>query len=304
MRLRTVLRSIGVFILAVEVGLIAWQWHQRGVIGGAIAAAQARDRARAALGRRAADLEGALRHSAARTSQAVPAAGRPTPGSFADRFGTALRDPLFLKQLAPVQDRMIADHYGPLIERLQLTPAQRERFTALLAEKQLAKTDAEAEANPMIGTGLMIPAIAAAQQEVNAQIQQELGPAAYQAYYDFEMTDGLRATVQRLQDSLRYSGTPLANAQAEALVTAFDQLTPEAERGGIAKFTGASVEVATGLVSQQFSTPLPDRAPEAAQALLSAPQLAQLRRLMRQQDDELQLRSRTLAALHAAQPSP
>jgi hypothetical protein len=304
MTLRTLLRTAGVLILATEIGLIGWQRHQQDAIGRAVAAAQAQDRTLAALGRRSSDLEGSLRQEAARAPQRSPSAGRPTPGSFADRFGTALKDPGFLKKLALVQDRMIADHYGSLFDRLQLTPAQRERLTTLLAEKQLAKTDAEAAANPLLGTSLMLPAIAAAQQDVNAQIQQELGPAAYQAYYDFEMTDGLRTTVQRLQDSLRYSPAPLSRAQAESLVAAFDRLTSEAERGGIAKFTGPSVEVATGLVSQQFSAPLPVNAPEAAQSLLSAPQLAQLRQLMRQQDDELQLRSRTLAALHAAQPAP
>ncbi len=304
MSVRALLRMVGGLILAAEIGLLAWQWRQREVIGRAAAAAQAENRARVVLGRRVADLEASLRQAAARVPKPAAVPSRPTPGSFADRFGRALKDPLFLKKLSQVQDQVIADHYGPLFERLQLAPAQRDRFIALLAEKQLAKTDAEAEANPMIGTGLMVPAIAAAQQEVNGQIQQELGPAAYQSYYDFEMTDGLRTTVRRLQDSLRYSTAPLSDAQAESLVATLDRITPAADRGGIAKFTGSSVEVATGLASQQFSAPLPAGAPEAAQAVLSEPQLAQLRQLMRQQDDELQLRSRTLAALHAAQSAP
>ncbi len=302
---RSQLRVLGGFILARRV--------RADRLGGAASAgdhrprgstaAQAEDRALAALERRRSDLEASLHQAAAKAPKAAPVASRPTPGSFADRFGTALKDPAFLKKLSQVQEQVIAEHYGPLLERLQLTPPQRDRLIALLAEKQLAKTDAEAEANSMVGTGMMIPAIAAAQQEVNAQIQQELGPAAYQAYYDFEMTDGLRTTVRRLQDSLRYSGAPLSDAQAETLVAAFDRITSPADRGGIAKFTGSSVEVATGLVGQQFSAPLPAGAPEAAQARLSGPQLAQPRVLMRQQQDELELRSQTLALLHAAQPS-
>ena len=109
--------------------------------------------------------------------------------------------------------------------------------------------------------------------------------------------------MKRLQESLRYTAEPLSDAQVESVVAALDQITPPEERGGIAKFTGPSVEVATGFVTQQFSAQLPDQAPEAAQGLLSEPQLAQLRTLMRQQQDELQLRSQTLAALHAAQTS-
>jgi hypothetical protein len=303
MKPRTLLRFAGLLALAAEAAFVAWQLGERRVLERALAAEQAETRSLAALGRRAADLENSLRKSA-KTGTAQPAA-RPSPGSFADRFGTALKDPAFLRKLSLVQRRAIGEHYGPLFDRLHLTPEQRERFGALLAEKQLAKTDAEAAANSMIGTGLMIPAITAAQADVNAEIRQELGPVGYQEYYNFEMTDGLRTTVKRLQDSLRYTSAPLSDTQAEAVVGALDEITPAETRGGIAKFTGASVEVATGLVTQQFSAPLPDQAPAAAQALLSPPQLAQLRSLMLQQQDELQLRSHSLAALRAAQsPAP
>jgi hypothetical protein len=300
--LRPFLLLAAAAVLTAEFGFIAWQRRELEELERGIAARQADGHALAALEHRASDLEASLRRTT--ETQAARPRGQPTPGSFADRFGTALKDPVFLRKLSRVQQQMISEHYGPLFDRLQLTPGQRDRFTALLVEKQLAKTDAEAEANPMIGTGMMIPAIAAAQQDLNTQIQQELGPAAYQAYYDFEMTDGLRTTVRRLQQSLRYTAAPLADSQLEAVVTALDQVTPAEERGGIAKFTGPSVEVATGLATQQFSAPLPARTMEAAQALLSAPQLEQLQQLMSQQRDELQLRSQTLAALHAAQPAP
>ena len=304
MRNRTLFRALATVIVAAEVGAIAWLLRERRTLARELASAAAlsHELPIAALGRRSAELESSLR--AAAVTGVATAEVRPTPGSFADRFGTALRDPAFLKKLSLVQAQMIADHYGALFERLQLTPEQRARFTALLAEKQLAKTDAEAAANRMIGTGQMIPAIAAAQQDVNAEIERALGPAGYQAYYAFEMTDGLRTTVKRLQESLRYGSDPLSDAQIEPLVTALDEATPTEERGGIARFTGASVEVATGLVAQQFSAPLPDRAPEVAQALLSPRQLEQLRALMRRQQDELQLRSQTLAVLRAAQPNP
>jgi hypothetical protein len=302
MTLRPYLLLAAAAVLTAEFGFIAWQRRELRELKRGIAARQEAAHALAGLERRASDLEASLRR--ATEAQAARSQGRPTPGSFADRFGTALKDPIFLQKLSRVQRQMISEHYGPLCDRLQLTPAQRERFTALLVEKQLAKTDAEAAANAMIGTGMMIPAIAAAQEDLNAQIQQELGPAAYQAYYDFEMTDGLRATVRRLQQSLRYTAAPLADSQLEAVVAALDRVTPAEERGGIAKFTGPSVEVATGLATQQFSAPLPERTMEAAQPLLSAPQLEQLRQLMSQQRDELELRSQTLAALHAAQPAP
>jgi hypothetical protein len=302
MNLRPLLLLIAAAVLTAEFGFIAWQRRELRELERGITARQAETRALAALERRASDLETSLRRTT--ESRAARTRGQPTPGSFADRFGTALKDPVFLQKLSRVQKQMISDHYGLLFDQLQLTPAQRERFTALLVEKQLAKTDAEAEANPMIGTGMMIPAIAAAQQDINAQIQQELGPAAYQAYYDFEMTDGLRTTVRRLQESLRYTAAPLADSQLEAVVAALDRVTPAGDRGGIAKFTGPSVEVATGLATQQFSAPLPEQTMAAAQSLLSAPQLEQLQQLMSQQRDELQLRSQTLAALHAAQPAP
>jgi hypothetical protein len=296
------LRLGGALILAAQVGLIAWLRHEGAAIDRAAAAAAAEARAAGARHRPA---------NAPDTGRPVPRAaeiaaadGGPSPGSFADRFGTALKTPSLLRKITHLQDQMIAAHYASLFDRLQLSPEQRERLTALLAEKQLAKTDAEAAGNSLIGTELMIPAIAAAQQDINGQIARELGPTGYQAYYDFEMTDGLRTTVRRLEESLRYSPTPLSDTQAEALVAALDAITPAAERGGIAKFTGPSVEVATGLVTQQFSAPLPAGAAAAAQALLSQPQLAQLQILMRQQQDELQLRSQAIATLHQAQSAP
>jgi hypothetical protein len=297
---RTRLRLIGSTVIVLEAILIGWHGQSR-------RHEEARRQEEAAAARlqatRAREIRASARAPQAGTDPAKPQR-QPTPGSFAARFSQALKNPVFLGRLATVQKAMIAEHYGPLLNRLQLEPQARDRFTALLAEKQLAKTDAEAAGNDLVGTGLMIPAIAAAQADVNAQIQQVLGPAAYQAYYDFEMTDGLRTTVHRLQEALRYSDSPLSDAQAESLVTALDQVTPPEERGGIAKFTGASVEVAAGLVSPAFSAPLPAAAPQAARALLSAPQRAQLEALMRQQQDELQLRAQTLAALHASTSAP
>ena len=302
MKPRTRLRLIGCTLLALEAGLIGWQWHARRDEAARRAQEAEAARFRATTERSRETQERARAQASA--AAGAKARGQPTPGSFAARFSQALKNPAFLRQLATVQAAMIAEHYGPLLDRLQLRPEVRERFTALLAEKQLAKTDAEAAANDLVGTGLMIPAITAAQQDVNAQIQQVLGPTAYQAYYDFEMTDGLRTTVHRLQDALRYSDNPMSDGQAESLVSALDQVTPPEERGGIAKFTGASVEVAAGLVSQAFSAPLPDQATQVARTVLSSPQRSQLEALIRQQQEELLLRSQTLAALHAATAAP
>ena len=302
MSLRANLRLAAALLLTAEIGFGLWQWRARRALERELAAARDGEHALAVLDRRAADLEAALRRTAETRAARKPTG--PTPGSFADRFSTALKDPAFVKKLSAAQKLMIAEHYGPLFSPMQLTPAQRDRFIALLAEKQLAKTDAEAAANPMIGTGMMIPAITAAQQDVNGEIRQEIGPANYQAYQDFEMTDGLRTTVRRLQQALRYTAAPLSDSQVEAVVSALDRVTPAEERGGVAQFTGQSVEVATGLATQQFSTGLPAQALQATQPLLSPPQAAALQRLMRQQQDELLLRTQTLAALHAAPTAP
>jgi hypothetical protein len=243
-------------------------------------------------------------HGAASAVSVPPVADA---NSRAARLRAAMVNPAFLRQLAILQRQMIAGHYGALFDALKLDPAARERFSALLAKKQLAKSDAEDAAyeNGLFGTGAVIPAIEAAQQPVNDEIAQLLGPDSYAEYHNFEMTDGLRTTLQRLQSALQDTTEPLSDSAVDSMVAALNGAIPADQRGGIGQFTGASAEIATGLGAPLFSAVLPANAPELLGSQLSAAQARRLRALMEQQQNEMALRSMLLtSASHPSAPAP
>jgi hypothetical protein len=223
------------------------------------------------------------------------------------RLRAALVDPVFLRHLAVLQGQMIAGHYRALFAALKLDPSTQERFTALLEKKQLAKSDAESAAydGGLFGTGAVIPAIEAAQKDVNGEIQQLLGPEKYEAYYNFEMTDGLRTTLKRLQSALQSTTEPISDATVENMVGVLNGALPPDQRGGTGQFTGASAEIATGLGAPLFSAVLPATAPTLLGTQLSPAQMRQMRTLMAQQQNEMALRSLLLAgASHPSASSP
>jgi hypothetical protein len=241
----------------------------------------------------------------------APGSANPAPpvvdtNSRAGRLRAAMVNPAFLRQLAILQRQMIADHYRALFDALKLDPSARERFSALLAKKQLAKSDAEDAAyqNGLFGTGAVIPAIEAAQQPVNAEIAQLLGPDKYAEYHNFEMTDGLRSTLQRLQSALQNTTEPLSDSTVEEMVATLNGAIPADQRGGIGQFTGASAEIATGLGTPLFSTVLPANAPELLGSQLSAAQARRMRALMEQQQNEMALRSMLLSSAGPGAPAP
>jgi hypothetical protein len=242
----------------------------------------------------------------------TPAPTRPTPPvvdttSRAARLRAAMINPAFLRQLAILQRQMIAGHYRALFDALKLDPAARDRFSALLEKKQLAKSDAEDAAyeDGLFGTGAVIPAIEAAQQGVNGEIAQLLGPEKYGEYHNFEMTDGLRNTLKRLQSALQDTTEPISDSMVEDMVATLNQAMPADQRGGIGQFTGSSAEIATGLGAPLFSTALPANAPELLGSQLSASQTRRMRALMEQQQTEMALRALLLtSAGHPSAPSP
>jgi hypothetical protein len=263
---------------------------------------------RAALSVSAAPAPRAAASDGTRTASAKARPGKPAPRSASLALFKALKDPGFLRTIAVAQRQTIADHYRGLFETLRLDPAAKARFVDLLVEKQIVKSEAEGAAydHGLYGTDGVIPAITAAQADVNAQISALLGPQGYQDYYNFEMTDGIRTTLERLQELMRYTPEPIPDSTVEQMVSTLDQATPPAERGGISKFTGLDAAVAGGLTSLAYSSPLPDDAPALLGPTLSQSQLARLQELMADQKDELRLRSVNLAAIGspADPPSP
>lgn len=216
-------------------------------------------------------------------------------------FRAALMDPGFLNKFSVVQKQWIAEHYQKLFDQLKLDDATKERFADLLAEKQMAKGDVAAAMRDTRkdGNGSPLPVmslIADAQKTVNQKIRDLLGADGYQAYYNFEMTNGLRATLERLQSSLAYTSEPISNSTAEAMVATLYQAEPVDHRGGIAKFTGASPIVASGIGAVPFSTPLPPNAPQILSDYLTPTQMDSLSALMKQQRDELRLMSALIAS--------
>lgn len=276
----------------------------------AIIAAQRREIARAAT-----DVGPAPSRTAERSPAAIPPAKEAgvappqagqwdrDPASLSRKFYEALEKPEFRKLLSAAQRDMILSHYDRLLGTLSLGPEKESRLVELIAEKQLVKTDALAVAaeQGLLGSGMTIAAIGEAQKEVDGKIEQLLGADGNSKYCHFETTDALRVTLQRFQESLRYSPEPISDAGVEAMVGTLNENTPPEARGGITKSTGMSAEVAVGLVVPPFTSPLPSNTAELVGAGLSAFQLKELRALMSRQQDELRVRSEALSSLRQSQ---
>jgi hypothetical protein len=207
---------------------------------------------------------------------------------FQIRFAANLQNPTFLKLLKLQQKALLDARYSVLFDQLNLTPQQLDQFKNLLVEKQLDKTDALIAAREL-GSKSGGEAIPVAQDDEDTQIHSLLGDSGYAQYQNYEATSNVRATVNRLQQALSYTSTPLTDGQASQLVELWYQALPPSEKNHIA---GPSAALGAGLLAGGNS-PMADIPPsglDVAKTILAPAQTAAVQHLMTIQQAQAQLK--------------
>jgi len=198
----------------------------------------------------------------------------------------AMMDSPEVQQLMNLRARGALDgRYAALFKSLGLPPEQLERFQQLLLDKQNTARDTftamrSQGLTPSRETGDQMRAlIQNANAEIDNQIRAELGDAVFAQYQAYEQTQPQRALVDRVQQRLSYTSTPLSDQQAANLVTILAQASPTATDPANRNFgprAGGSAPITDAVIAQ-------------AQTVLSAPQLTALQQLQREQEAQTQL---------------
>jgi len=167
--------------------------------------------------------------------------------------------------------------YADLFRQLNLTPAQLEKFKALLVERDTARANVTAVAtasglNPQQNSAEIQNLVNQAQREIEASIAQTIGAESYATFQNYQQTSTQRYTVKQLEQSLSYTSTPLNAAQGDQLVNLLAR-------------TSASHRAASGGDPATALSPIiTDEALAQAASLLSPAQLAVLREMKTYQD--------------------
>lgn len=161
------------------------------------------------------------------------AAARPQPPGFMD---LARDNPAMMNQWIANQRAQLQRQYGVWFEKLQFTPAQREKFKNLLAAQAARQTDIGTAAK-VHGLDFNDPVVlklaADSRQQLEREFVAELGEPAFRSYQDFERTIPVRGFVDGF--AVQMAATePLTPAQAEQLSNALIGATPvSAETGSL-----------------------------------------------------------------------
>jgi hypothetical protein len=143
-----------------------------------------------------------------------------------------------VQQLMALQQKAGLDGgYAALFKKLNLSPADLERFKNLLVEKQSAIMDVMAAARSQGLTGResrgeILKLVQDTQAEIDGNIRATLGDASFTQYKNYEATLPQRGVVSQLEKRLSYSPTPLNDTQAEQLVQILATNAPPASNSG------------------------------------------------------------------------
>ncbi|MCX6953480.1 MAG: hypothetical protein NTV51_15125, partial [Verrucomicrobia bacterium] len=184
--------------------------------------------------------------------------------------------------------------FAGLFRRLALGPDELATFKRLLTEKENVALEVVAVAETQPGgplpAGLVNASVSAARAKVEEAIRASLGSDRYAVYRDYEQTQPQRAVVAQLEQRLSYSGTPLAPAQADALVRILAAHAP-ANAGTTAPAAlvvdAGAPAVLARLQSETSAAKVSPAALAESQAVLSAPQVAALREIQTEQHASL-----------------
>lgn len=223
----------------------------------------------------------------------------------ANRMANILGSPE-VQQLMAVQQKAALDgRYASLFKKLNLSPADLEKFKSLLVEKQSAVMDVMAAAraeglNGRENRDQIRQLVQDTQTELDNTIRSTLGDAGFAQYQNYESTLPQRNVVGQLEQRLSYSATPLTDTQSEQLVQILAQTAPQgnnannagrnavggAAAGFVQAFAGRGGALAT---LTGANTPITNEAITQAQTVLSTQQVSALQSLQQEQQASLQL---------------
>lgn len=209
---------------------------------------------------------------------------------------SVMNSPDFMKLVSTQQRGLIENRFAALFRKLSLTPAEREKLKALIAEKQNVMMDVMAAAREQ-GIGgresrdQIRSMVETAQGEVDASIKSVLGDQRYAEYSAYESSLSQRTTVNQLAERLSYTQTPLSTQQTEQLITllaAEGTPAPAPGAGGPGGRGGMDLLMSSGGAfvppAQVSSTAL-----QQAQGILSQPQLEVLQQIQSEQQAQDQM---------------
>jgi len=139
------------------------------------------------------------------------------------------RDSEYRKLQATQLESQLDGRFAPLFKALGLSPEQLAQLKKILVERQMAATDAAVEARaqgitPATDSDGWGQAIRDAVDSVDNQIKTTLGDNVYGQFQQYLQTLPERAVVNKLQEALGYTPTPLTVDQSNELILAFQQV--------------------------------------------------------------------------------
>jgi len=141
---------------------------------------------------------GALRQSLAN----MAATNRPSAG-----LSALMRDPAMKEYIHQKQLKAIKERYAPLVQQLNLTPEDTEKFTQLVGDALLKGTDLASSLTQGDGDRVQtLKAMADTRTEMQNQLQALLGEAGYAQYTQFNQAIPAQTTVKLLNKQLGDNG--------------------------------------------------------------------------------------------------
>lgn len=261
--------------------------------------------------KRANDLAAALKNRAASADSADDAGDATAPdgqpGRWAGRFGgrgnffdLLAKNPEFTKLRTEQEKAALDGHYSALFKELNLSPAELDKFKDLLVQKQQSLIDVISAARDQ---GLTGPGSRAAIQqlvqqanaEVEANIQQTLGPDQYAQYQTFQQTTPERNLVNQLSQSLSYTNSPLQDYQNQQLVQILANNAPP---------SAGNQTSLRSMLGNGGNVPVTDQVISQAQAVLTPDQVAALQAIQQQQQAQQKMQQLVRAARNAQNAAP
>lgn len=213
-----------------------------------------------------------------------------------NRVANMMNQPEVRQLMVNQQKAALDGRYAALFRKLGLSGEALEKFKNLLVDKQTVLSDVMMEArnqgiNGRESRDELRKLVEQLQGEVDGNIRETLGEAAYAQYKNYETTMPQRSVATQLDQRLSYTSTPLQPSQVEQLVQILHDTAPAA--GNRATATGFMTSaVALGSPAMTFvggSPRITDAAIAQAQGVLSPAQLAALQALQQEQKAAAQL---------------
>ncbi len=212
-------------------------------------------------------------------------------------------NPAMMRVMQATVKGQLDGRYAALFRKLQLSPAELDKFKDLISEKSVSGLDVirsaqtqgiDLKKNPEEIAKLM----GSVQGELDDSIRSLIGDARYAQYKDFNQNMASYGLYDQIDRRLSFTNAPLKESQSDALVKIIGETTqptpmekalagPGAAMAGFAQGM-AGMNPAMSAMSQRAIT---DQTITAAQGVLSAPQIEALRQLQAEQKAQASLMS-------------